>query len=138
MLSGCRDAEAAQRTERWEAIWQSAEGHTVGATAASVARFNALVSRACQLGASLRCAPVRVALKLHTAGAQSCPCKMNHLCFSGGPACTACSGTLRRLCRAMLLTDHDRDGHEEAAEPGTSDLASAPGYQTVLDQVRFP
>ena len=57
MLSGCRDVEAAQRTERWEAIWQSAEGHTVGATAAAVARFNALVSRACQLGASLRCMP---------------------------------------------------------------------------------
>ena len=56
LLTGCRDAEAVQRIERWEAIWQSAEGHTIGATAAAVARFNALVSRACQLGAGLRCA----------------------------------------------------------------------------------
>ena len=41
-------------------------------------------------------------------------------------------------CRAMLLVDHDGDSHEEAAEAGTSDLASAPDYQTVLDQVQIP
>jgi hypothetical protein len=41
-------------------------------------------------------------------------------------------------CRATLLADHERNSHEEAAEPGTSDLASAPDYQTVLDQVQIP
>jgi hypothetical protein len=39
-------------------------------------------------------------------------------------------------CRATLLADHEGDSHEEAAEVGASDLASAPDYQTVLDQVR--
>jgi hypothetical protein len=60
----CRDAAAVQRIEQWEAVWRNAEGHTVGATAAAVQRFNALVAQASQLGAALRC-PANVPQELY-------------------------------------------------------------------------
>ena len=54
----------------------------------------------------------------------------------GAPEGTSMVRHIPMPCRAALLADHEGDSLEEAAEPGTSDLASAPDYQTILDQVQ--
>ena len=54
MWLSCRERAAAKRIEQWAAVWQSAEGRTVGATEHTVQRFRQLVVCASRLAATVR------------------------------------------------------------------------------------